>query len=92
MVSTSFLEEMVYQKTYKRICENMRSRIRFCKVCGQQENLNQAPISDVICGHCNGDFEFKEINKKDVIVDAKEIIKNWNERCESNYRWLNYWR
>ena len=67
----------------------MKTKIRFCKDCGDQENLNHAPIVDVECRMCGGQFEFKEINKEDVIVDAKEIIKNFNLRCESNYRWLN---
>lgn len=70
----------------------MKCNIRFCKDCGQQENLNHAPISDVNCRHCGGDFEFKDIDEKDVIVDAKKIMENWRKRCEQNYQWLNSWR
>ena len=70
----------------------MKVKIRFCKDCHKQENLNRAPISDTECRYCGGQFEFKEIDKKDVIVDAKEIIKNWNLQCESNYQWLNSFR
>ena len=58
---------------------NKKVKIRFCKDCEKQENLNNAPISG-------------EIERKDVIIDSKEIIKNFNRASNSYLAYLNSWK
>ena len=44
----------------------MKTIVRFCKDCDTQENLSSPPFSDYACRKCGGEFEFREIEKKEI--------------------------